>query len=99
MTTFTNAYCTGSFTDRKSTSTSSYCTNVYCTYVWEVKKQGMVTIIGIKVEFTAMAKGICEGTVIEFSLKLYCDTKAAMSIAYVHIQHNWLSFHQRKDKL
>lgn len=58
---FTNAYCKWSFTNRKSTSTSTYCTYVYCTYVWEVKKQWMVTIIGIKVEFTTMAKGICEG--------------------------------------
>lgn len=59
----------------------------------------MVARSSVEVTFIAMAQGICEGMwilrvlkelkkVVELSLKLYCDSKAAISIAHNPVQHD-----------
>jgi hypothetical protein len=95
---FTDADWAGSIIDRKSTS--GYCTYVWGNLVtWRSKKQGVVSRSSAEAEFRAMAQGICEGMWIlrvlkelkievELPLKLYCDNKAAISIAHNPVQHD-----------
>ncbi|CAJ2655096.1 unnamed protein product [Trifolium pratense] len=95
---FTDADWAGSVTDRRSTS--GYCTYVWGNLVtWRSKKQGVVARSSAEAEFRAMAQGICEGLwihrvleelkmKIELSLKLYSDSKAAISIAHNPVQHD-----------
>ncbi|CAJ2656645.1 unnamed protein product [Trifolium pratense] len=95
---FTDADWAGSVTDRRSTS--GYCTYVWGNLVtWRSKKQGVVARSSAEVEFRAMAQGICEGLwihrvleelkmKIELPLKLYSDSKAAISIAHNPVQHD-----------
>ncbi|CAJ2653166.1 unnamed protein product [Trifolium pratense] len=95
---FTDADWAGSVTDRRSTS--GYCTCVWGNLVtWRSKKQGVVARSSAEAEFRAMAQGICEGLwihrvleelkmKIELPLKLYSDSKAAISIAHNPVQHD-----------
>ena len=95
---FTDADWAGSVTDRRSTS--GYCTYVWGNLVtWRSKKQGVVARSSAEAEFRAMAQGICEGLwihrlleelkmKIELPLKLYSDSKAAISIAHNPAQHD-----------
>ncbi|CAJ2644587.1 unnamed protein product [Trifolium pratense] len=95
---FTDADWAGSITDRRSTS--GYCAYVWGNLVtWRSKKQGVVARSSAKAEFRAMAQGICEGLwihkvleelkmKIELPLKLYSDSKAAISIAHNPVQHD-----------
>ena len=95
---FTYADWAGSVTDRKSTS--RYCTYVWGNLgTWRSKKQGVVARSSAEAEFRAMAQGICEGLwiyrvleelkmTIELPLKLYYDSKAAISIAHNPVQHD-----------
>lgn len=95
---FTDADWAGSVTDRRSTS--GYCTYVWGNLVtWRSKKQGVVARSSAEAEFRAMAQGICEGLwihrvleelkmKIELPLKLYSDSKAAISIAHNPVQHD-----------
>ncbi|GAU31183.1 hypothetical protein TSUD_316080 [Trifolium subterraneum] len=95
---FTNADWAGSITDRRSTS--GYCAYVWGNLVtWRSKKQGVVARSSAEAEFRAMAQGICEGLwihivleelkmKIELPLKLYSDSKVAISIAHNSIQHD-----------
>jgi hypothetical protein len=95
---FTDADWAGSIIDRKSTS--GYCTYVWGNLVtWRSKKQGVVARSSAEAKFRAMAQGIYEGMWIlrvlkelkievELPLKLYCDNKAAISIAHNPVQHD-----------
>ncbi|CAJ2656182.1 unnamed protein product [Trifolium pratense] len=95
---FTDADWAGSVTNRRSTS--GYCTYVWGNLVtWRSKKQGVVARSSAEAEFRAMAQGICEGLwihkvleelkiKIELPLKLYSDSKAAISIAHNPVQHD-----------
>ncbi|CAJ2646885.1 unnamed protein product [Trifolium pratense] len=95
---FTDADWAGSVTDRRSTS--GYCTYVWGNLVtWRSKKQGVVARSSAEAGFRAMAQGICEGLwihrvleelkmKIELPLKLYSDSKAAISIAHNPVQHD-----------
>ncbi|CAJ2645380.1 unnamed protein product [Trifolium pratense] len=95
---FTDADWAGSVTDRRSTS--GYCTYVWGNLVtWRSKKQGVVARSSVEAEFRAMAQGICEGLwihrvleelkmKIELPLKLYSNSKAAISIAHNPVQHD-----------
>jgi len=89
---FTDADWAGSITDRKSTS--GYCTYVRGNLITSrSKKQSVVVRSSAEAEFRAMAQGICEGLwihqvlkelkiTVELPLKLYCDNRAAIGIAY-----------------
>ncbi|CAJ2657582.1 unnamed protein product [Trifolium pratense] len=95
---FSDADWAGSITDRRSTS--GYCAYVWGNLVtWRSKKQGVVARSSAEAEFRVMAQGICEGLwihrvleelkmKIELSLKLYSDSKAAISIAHNPVQHD-----------
>jgi hypothetical protein len=95
---YTDADWVGSITDRRSTS--GYCTFVGGNVVtWHSKKQSVVARTSAKAEFRAMAHGICEmlwlkailkelGVHSKDPMKLYCDNKAAISIAHNPIQHD-----------
>jgi len=84
--------------DRKSTS--GYCTFVWGNLVtWRSKKQSVVSRSSAEAEFRSMANGICELLWIrrvledlkkeaELPLKLFCDNKAAISIAQNPVQHD-----------
>ena len=86
-----------SVTDRKSTS--GYCTYVWGNLVtWKSQKQRVVSKSSAEAELRALAQGImeelwlkrvlCEIRVkVELSLKLYCDNKAAISMALNPVQH------------
>ena len=88
---FTDADWAGSVTDQRSTT--GYCTYVWGNLVtWRSKKQTVVARSSAKAEFRAMANGICEllwlqrvleelKKPINLPMKLYCDNKAAISIA------------------
>ncbi|CAH9070098.1 unnamed protein product [Cuscuta epithymum] len=88
----------GSTTDRRSRS--GYCTFVWGNLVtWRSKKQTVVARSSAEAEFRAMANGICEGIwlnqvlkelhlPLECPIKLYCDNKAAISIANNPVQHD-----------
>ena len=66
---------------------------------WKSKKQNVVARSSAKAEFRAMAQGICELLWLKIILedlrikldepmKLYCDTKSAISIAHNPMQHD-----------
>ncbi|XP_038874890.1 secreted RxLR effector protein 161-like [Benincasa hispida] len=81
----------GSVVDKKSTS--GYCTFVWGNLVtWRSKKQGVVARSSVEAEYRVMSLGICEEIWLEKVLKdldqehtspmkLYCNNKAAISIA------------------
>lgn len=95
---FTDADWAGSVIDRKSTT--GYCAYVWGNLVtWRSKKQGVVARSSAEAEFRAMAQGICEllwiqklleelKLKIDLPLKLFCDSKAAISIAHNPVQHD-----------
>lgn len=95
---FTDADWAGSVNDRRSTS--GYCTFVWGNLVtWRSKKQSVVARSSAEAEFRAMAQGICEilwlkqileelKKPMEYPLRLYCDNKAAISIAHNPVQHD-----------
>ncbi|KAA0045027.1 Beta-galactosidase [Cucumis melo var. makuwa] len=84
--------------DRKSTS--GYCTFVWDNLVtWRSKKQSVVARSRAEAEYRAMSLGICEEIWLqkvlsdlhqecETPLKLFCDNKAAISIANNPVQHD-----------
>lgn len=94
---FINAAWAGAVVDRRSTS--GYLTILGGNLVtWRCKKQPVVAQSSAEAEFRAMAHGICEllGFKIilddlevrwEGNMKLYCDNKSTISIAYNPIQH------------
>ena len=66
---------------------------------WRSKKQNVVARSSAEAEFRAMAQGICELLWLkiiledlkikwEGSMKLYCDNKSAINIAYNSVQHD-----------
>ena len=81
-------------------STSGYYTFVGGNLVtWRSKKQIVVARSSAEAEFRAMAQGVCELLWIKIiltelklapsgSMKLYCDNKAAINIAYNPVQHD-----------
>ena len=81
-------------------STSGYCTYVWGNLVtWRSKKQNVVSRSSAEAEFRSMANGICELIWIkrvledlretaELPLRLFCDNKAAISIAQNPVQHD-----------
>ena len=95
---YTDADWVGSADDRRSTI--GYCTYVWGNLVtWRSKKQNVVVRSSVEAEFRVVAQGMCEGLwlqklleelhiTIEFSIKLYCDNKAVISISHNPIQHD-----------
>ncbi|KAL4037013.1 hypothetical protein IC575_000596 [Cucumis melo] len=95
---YTDSDWTGSIVDRKSTS--NYCTFVWDNLVtWRSKKQSVVARSSAKAKYRAMSLGICEEIWLqkilsylhqecETPLKLFCDNKAAISIANNPVQHD-----------
>lgn len=95
---FTNVDWAGSVTDRRSTS--GYCSFVWGNLVTRrSKKQSVVARSCVEAEFRSMAHGICEGMWLQRMLaelqvhtyhevSLFCDNKAAISIAKNLVQHD-----------
>ena len=95
---YTHADWAGSSLDRRSIS--DYCSFLGGNLVtWRSKKQSVVVRSSVEAEFRAMALGICEGMWIKSILKdlkigipkpkkLYCDNKAAISMAHSPIQYD-----------
>ena len=95
---YTDADWAGSVTDRKSTT--GYCTYVWGNLVtWRSKKQNVVARSSAEAEYRAMSNGVCEilwlhrileelKKPVESPMKLYCDNKAAISIAHNPVQHD-----------
>jgi len=95
---YTDADWAGSSIDRRSTS--GYCTFVWGNLVtWRSKKQNVVARSSAEAEYRSMAHGICEilwlkrfleelRRPVSFPMKLYCDNKAAISIAHNPVQHD-----------
>ena len=83
-----------------SRSTSGYCTYVWGNLVtWQSQKQRVVSKSSAESELRALAQGIMEGlwlkrvtqeaqVKITDPLKLYCDNKAAISMALNPVQHS-----------
>lgn len=81
-------------------STSGYCSFIGDNLVtWKSKKQLVVAISSVEVEFRSMAHGICESLWLKMSLNevgflvkgpmsLYCDNKIAISIAHDPVQRD-----------
>ncbi|KAL0553890.1 hypothetical protein IC582_007794 [Cucumis melo] len=96
--TYTDSDWAGSVVDRKSTS--DYCTFVWGNFVtWRSKKQNVVARSSAEAEYRPMSLGICEEIWLqkvlfdlhqecETPLKLFCDNKAAISIANNPVQHD-----------
>ena len=94
---YTDADWAGS-PDRKSIS--GYCTFLGGNLVtWRSKKQNVVARSSAEAEFRAMAQGVCEllwlkglledlGVSVHLPMMLFCDNKAAISIAHNPIQHD-----------
>ena len=88
----------GYIVDKKSTS--RYCTFVWGNVVtWRSKKRGVVARNNVEAEYRAMSLGICEEIWLqkmlsdlrqdyEVPMKLFCDNKAAISIANNLVQHD-----------
>jgi len=88
----------GSVSERNSTS--GYCVMVGGNLVtWRSKKQAVVSRSSAEAEFRAMSQGICELLWIKIllrdlklgtleTMRLYCDNKAAISIAHNPVQHD-----------
>lgn len=64
-----------------------------------VKKQKVVALSSVEAEFRGMAKGLCDlfwlkrlleeiGCSSQDTMNLFCDNKAAITIAHNSIQHN-----------
>jgi hypothetical protein len=95
---YTDVDWIGLITDRRSTS--GYCTFVGGNLVtWRSKKQSVVARSSAKAEFRVMAQGVCETLWLKIllaelgfdskdSMRLYCDNKAAISIAHNPVQHD-----------
>lgn len=95
---FTDADWAGNRDDRKSIT--GYCTFVGGNLVtWRSKKQNVVARSSAEAEFRAMSQGLCEGLWLrtllgdlslqeESPISLYCDNKAAISIAHNPVQHD-----------
>ncbi|KAL0536844.1 hypothetical protein IC582_025807 [Cucumis melo] len=95
---YTDSDWAGSVIDKKSTS--DYCTFVWGNLVtWRSKKQSVVARSSAEAEYRAMSLGICEEIWLqkvlsdlhqecETPLKLFCDNKAAISIANNPVQHD-----------
>ena len=104
---YTDIDWAGSITNRRSTS--GYCTFVWGHLVtWRSKKQSVVARSSAKGEYRAMAHGVCEMLWLkqvlvelkrpnEVPMKLYCDNKAAISIAHNPIQ-NYRTKHIKIDR-
>lgn len=87
-----------SIIDRRSTS--GYCTYVWGNMVtWRSKKQNVVARSSAEAQYRAMANGVCEilwlkriledlRMLVNMPMKLYCDNKAAISIARNPVQHD-----------
>ena len=71
-------------------------------YLAKQEKKNIIAKSSAKVEFRAIAHGICEILWLqrvlkelqrndELHMKLYCDNKTAISIAHNPVQHNRLS--------
>jgi hypothetical protein len=95
---YTDADWEGSITDQKSTS--GYFTFVGGNLItWRSKKQNVVARSSAEAEYRAMSHGVCEllwlriligelGFNLEKPVNLYCDNKAAISIAHNPVQHD-----------
>ncbi|KAK8921057.1 hypothetical protein KSP39_PZI020242 [Platanthera zijinensis] len=95
---FTDADWAGNQDDRKSTT--GYCTFVGGNLVsWRSKKQNVVARSSAEAEYKAMAQGVCERLWLRTLLRdiglqgnnpimIYCDNKAAISIAHNPVQHD-----------
>ncbi|CAL5415338.1 unnamed protein product [Camellia sinensis] len=95
---YTDADWAGNNTDRRSTS--GHFTFVGGNLVtWRSKKQKVVALSSAEAEFRAMNKGLCEllwlrKLLTEFgfppasAMELFCDNKAAISIAHNPVQHD-----------
>ena len=95
---YTDANWAGSTIDERSTL--GYYTLVDDNFVtWRSKKKHVVVRSSVEAEFQTMALGICElmwlkGLLrelqvnLENPMRLYCDNKAAVSIAHNLVQHN-----------
>lgn len=95
---YTDADWAGSVTDRRSTS--GWCTLVGGNLVtWRSKKQSVVARSSAEAEYRAVAQGMCEllwlrrlldelKVIPVTPMKLYCDSKAAISIANNPVQHD-----------
>ena len=98
ITGYTDADWAGNLTDRKSTS--GYFTFVGGNLVTcKSNKQNVVALSSAKAEFRGMTKGLCEilwikgllkelGYPMETEIKMYCDNKAAITIANNPVQHD-----------
>jgi hypothetical protein len=95
---YTDADWVGSIVDRRFVS--SYCTFVRGNLVtWRSKKQSVVTRSSAEAEFRTIAHGVCEMLWLKILLKelgfdskdlmrLYCNNKVAINIAYNLVQHD-----------
>jgi hypothetical protein len=95
---YTDADWAGNINDRKSTS--GYCTFVGGNLVtWRSKKQNVVARSSAEAEFRSVAHGFCEVLWIKkfmqelkiagpTPMKVYCDNKAAISIAHNPVLHD-----------